>query len=101
MFEIKKKENESVQELSNKFMKAYNAIPSEFKPPPGTAQLQYAKAFNSEFTLWLSEIRSVSLPYMLKYCIEVEMNLTASRDKGREGGRRRKTKQKYPPTSSL
>ena len=43
--------SESVQEFSDRFIKIYNNIPSESKPPPGVAQLQYAKYFDSEFTL--------------------------------------------------
>jgi len=46
---------ESVQEFSDRFMKVYSAIPTQFKPPPGSAQLQYAEAFDSEFTLLLCE----------------------------------------------
>ena len=35
----RREENESVQEFSDRFMKIYNAIPYDFKPPPGVAQL--------------------------------------------------------------
>ena len=58
---MKRGESESFQEFSDRFMKVYNAIPSQFKPPLVFAQLQYAEAFDSEFTLWLSERRSASL----------------------------------------
>ena len=51
-------------------MKTYNAIPTQFKPPPSSAQLHYDEAFDSEFTLWLSERISTSLEDMLKYSID-------------------------------
>ena len=71
-------------------MKTYNSIPTQFKPPPGSAQLQYVEAFDSEFTLLLSERRSTSLTDTIKDSIEVEVNLTSARMKKRdEGGWRR------------
>ena len=66
------------------FIKVYNVIPTQFKPPPGAAQLQCVEAFDSDFSLWLSKIRSVSLADMMYDVIEVEINLTATREKGRK-----------------
>ena len=71
-------------------MKVYNYIPSQFKPPIGSAQLQYAESFDGEFSLWLSEIRSTSLEAMMKDTIEVEVNLTAARKNKRDEGEWRK-----------
>ena len=62
-------------------MEVYNAIPSQFKPPPRAAQLQYAEYFYNECTLWLSERRSASLTNIMKDSIEVEINLTAAKEK--------------------
>ena len=67
-------------------MKVYNSIPSQFKPPIGSAQLQFFEAFDGEFSLWLSERRSASLEDMMKHSIEVEVNLTPARKKKREEG---------------
>ena len=67
-------------------MKVYNSIPSQFKPPIVSSQLQYAEALDGEFYLWLSERRSASLVAMVKYSIEVEVNLVAARKKKREKG---------------
>ena len=53
---------------------------------PGSSQLQYVEAFDSEFTLLLSERRSTSLADMMKDAIEVEVNLAASRNKKRDEG---------------
>jgi len=36
---MRRKESESIQEFSDRFMKIYSAIPAQFKPPPGSAQL--------------------------------------------------------------
>ena len=67
-------------------MKVYHAIPSEFEPPLGSSQLQYAKEFDSEFTLWLSERILASMDDMMNDSIEVEINLIAAREKRREEG---------------
>ena len=66
---MRRKESEFVQEFSNKFMKVYNSTPTQFKPPLGSAQLQYVEAYDSEFTLWLSERTSTSLVDMMKDAI--------------------------------
>ena len=65
-------------------MKVYNSIPSQYKPPIGSAQLYYVEAFDSEFTLWLSERRSTSLADMMEDNIEAEVNLNAARKKKRD-----------------
>ena len=56
------------------------------KPPIGSTQLHYVEAFDSDFTLWLSERRSTSLEAMMKDAIEVEVNLTATRNNKRDEG---------------
>ena len=66
---MKKKDGESVQEFFDRFMKVYNAIPSHFKPPAGSSQLQFVESFDSEFTLWLSKIKSTSLTDMMNDAI--------------------------------
>jgi len=67
-------------------MKVYNAIPTQFKPPPGSAQLQYVEAFDSEFTLLLCERKSVSFIDMMNYAVGVEVNLMSARRKKRDEG---------------
>ena len=67
-------------------MKVYSAIPTQFKPPLGSAQLQYAEAFENEFTLLLCERKSTSLDDMMNEAIEVEVNLTSARRKKIEEG---------------
>ena len=52
-------------------MKVYNSIPSQFNPPPDSSQLQYVEAFDSDFTLLLSERISASLANMMNDVIEV------------------------------
>ena len=78
---MKRRESESFQEFSDRFMKVYNSITAQFKPPIGSAQLQYVEAFDNEFTLWLSERILASLAAMMKDAKEVEVNLKASRKK--------------------
>jgi hypothetical protein len=75
---MKRSPDETVQEFSAKFMKIYNAIPDEVKPPPKAAQLRYVDSFESDFTLLLRERRSATLDDMMTDAIEVEVNLMAS-----------------------
>jgi hypothetical protein len=75
---IKRSPNETVQEFSTRFMKVYNSIPTEVKPPPGAAQLRYVDSFDSDFALLLRERRSNTLDDMMSDAIEVEVNLMAS-----------------------
>ena len=75
---LRREPNESVQDLSSRFKKTYNAIPADVKPPPSVAKLHYANAFSSEFTLLLRERRSVSLEDMMDDATKVEVNLSAS-----------------------
>ena len=83
-YSIRREESESVQDFSDRFMELYNTIPPGFKPPLGTAQEYYIESFYREFSLSLSEKRSVSLEDMMRDAIEVEINLTTAREKGRE-----------------
>jgi hypothetical protein len=55
---MKKAPEETVQEFSARFLKVYNSIPAEVKPPPGAAQLWYVDSFDSDFSLLLRERRS-------------------------------------------
>jgi hypothetical protein len=75
---MRRSPDETVQELSTRFMKVYNSIPIEVKPPPRDAQLRYVDSFESDFSLLLRERRSTSLDNMMNDAIEVEVNLMAS-----------------------
>ena len=67
-----------MQYFSTRFMRTYDSIPVDVKPPLGVAKLHYVDAFSSEFTLLLRERTYVSLIDMMDDSIEVEVNLTAS-----------------------
>ena len=67
-------------------MNIYNAIPAQLKPPSGFAQLQYDEAFDSEFTLLMSERRPSSLADIMGDGIEVEVSLTTVRKKKMDEG---------------
>jgi hypothetical protein len=69
---------ETFQEFSTKFMKVYNSIPDQVKPPPRAAQVHYVDAFKSEFSLLLRQRGSTSLNDMMNDEIELEVNLDAS-----------------------
>jgi hypothetical protein len=75
---MRKAPEETVHEFSAHFLKVYNSIPAEFKPPPGVAQLQYTDSFDSDFSLLLRERRSTSLDAIMSNVVEVEVNMMAS-----------------------
>ena len=52
-------------------MRIYDSILDHVKPCPGAAQLHYADAFDSDFSLTLRERRSISLFDMMNDVIEV------------------------------
>ena len=54
-----------MQYFSTRFIRTYDSIPTDVKPPPGVAKLHYVDAFSSEFTLLLRERRYVSLEDMM------------------------------------
>jgi hypothetical protein len=45
--------DEIVQDFPARFMKGYNSIPTELKPPLRAAQLRYVDSFESDFSLFL------------------------------------------------
>jgi hypothetical protein len=68
---MNKSSEEMVQELSACFLKVYNSIPAEVKPPPCAMQLQYANSFDNDFALLLRERRSSNLDSILSNAFEV------------------------------
>lgn len=74
---MRRSPDETVQEFSARFMKVYNSIPTEVKPPKA-AQLRYADSFDNDFALLLRERRPNSLDDMMSDATEVEVNLMAS-----------------------
>jgi hypothetical protein len=75
---MRRSPDEIVQEFSSRFMKVYNSIPTEVKPPPKVSQLRYVDSFESDFDFLLRERISTSLDDMMSDAIEVEVNLMAS-----------------------
>ena len=62
---LKRGPTEFVQDFSTRFMRTYDSIPVDVKPPPSASKLHYADAFSSEFTLLLRERRYVTLDDMI------------------------------------
>ena len=75
---LKKGGFESVHDLSSRFMRVYNSIPTDINPSPGTAKLHYVKSFDNDFALLLRERKSATLPTMFTDALEVESNIMAS-----------------------
>lgn len=88
-----------MQDFSTRFMRTYDSIPADVKPPPSATKLHYADAFSSEFTLLLRERRSVSLIDMMDDAIEVEVNLLAS-NKTKQKNETRRVKEEEPQAST-
>ena len=98
---MKRSLDETVQEFSTRFMKVYNAIPAEVKPPPRAVQLRYVDSFESDFALLLREQIYDTLYDMMTDAIEVEVNLMASRKiKDNFGRDMNKTQDKAQPSTS-
>ena len=88
-----------MQEFYARFMRTYDSISADVKPPPGATKLHYVDAFGSEFTLLLRERRSVSLLDMMDDSIEVEVNLTTS-NKTKQRNDIRRVKEEEPQGST-
>ena len=96
---LKRGMNESVQDFSARFMRTYESILANVKPPPWASKLHYVDAFDSEFTLLLREIRSTSLENMMQDSIEVEDNLSTSNKTKQRGDNRRVKEEAQTSTS--
>jgi hypothetical protein len=88
---LKRKEGESVSDLSKLFNKMYNKIPVEIKPSEASAKITYDSSFDHDLCLLLRERRPTSLDHMQDAALEVESNVLAvdrlrnkaDRDRGR------------------
>jgi hypothetical protein len=90
---------EFMQEFSTRFMRTYDSILADVKPPPGATKLHYVDDFSSEFTLLLRERRFVSLKDMMDDSIELEVNLIAS-NKTKQINETRRVKEEEPQAST-
>ena len=50
---LKRKEGESLIDLTKLLNKVYQKIPADVKPPETTAMITFANAFDAKFSLWL------------------------------------------------
>ena len=89
-----------MQYFSARFMKTYDSIPTDVKPPLGDTKFNYAQAFASDFMLLLRERRSSSLTYMMDAAIEVEVNLLASH-KTKQRNETKRVKEETQASTSL
>jgi hypothetical protein len=76
---LRRAPDETVQNFSKRFNKVYNSIPAHLKPPGALAQLRYAEAFDSDFSLLLRERESATLADMQNDAIKVEVNMLAAK----------------------
>jgi len=76
---LRRDRDETIQNFSKRFNKIYNSIPVHLKPPRALAQLRYAEAFDSDFSLLLKERDSATLADMQNDAIKVELNKIATK----------------------
>lgn len=58
---IKKRHNEYVTKLINRYNKLYNNLPGEIKPPQETTKVVFSREFESDFGFTLRERKSLTL----------------------------------------
>lgn len=75
---IKKKYDETIVEFFKRFNKLYNSLLVEIKPPPASAKITFAGAFESDFGFTLSKRRSPTLDQIQIDALEIEANLMAA-----------------------
>lgn len=76
---LRRAPDETIQNFSKRFNKIYNSIQTHLKPPRALAQLRYAEAFDSDFSLLLRERDSSTLADMKNDAIKVEVNMIAAK----------------------
>ena len=96
---LKRGPAEFVQDFFTRFMRTYDSIHVDVKPPLGASNIHYVDAFSSEFTLLLRKRRYVSLTNMMNDAIEVEVNLSTS-NKTKQKNETRRVKEEEPQTST-
>jgi hypothetical protein len=81
---LKRNPGETIHQFSARFNKVYHAIPTDIRPPPGSAHLHYPNAFNPKMTFQLRERNTATLEEMQKIAVEVEANLLNKRSNVRK-----------------
>jgi hypothetical protein len=72
---LKRKEGESVSNLSKIFNKMHNNITTEINPTKTFTKITYASSFDRDFCLLLRERRATSLAHMQYAALKVESNI--------------------------
>jgi len=75
---ITKKETGTIVDFNKRFNKVYNKIPIDIKPSQAAAKVNYAGAFEEDFTIMLRERRSSTLLIMQNDAIDIGGNMTTS-----------------------
>jgi hypothetical protein len=99
---LKRKEGESISDISKRFNKMYKKIPDEIKPTEAMSKISYASSFDYEFCLLLRERRSSSLVQMQDVALEVASNIISSdKLRGKSDRDRRKNRAESSTSNSL
>jgi len=94
---LRRAPDETIHNFLKRFNKVFNSIPTRLKPLEALAQLRYAEAFDSNFSLLLRERDSATLADMQNDAIKVEVNMVAAK-KSKMGKAKLKGEEK--PSSS-
>jgi hypothetical protein len=72
---LKIKEGDFVSNVSKRFNKMYNKIPSEINPTEASAKITYPSGFDLDFCLLLRERRDTSLDHMQDAALKAKSNV--------------------------
>lgn len=100
---LKKKNNESLEDFTKRFIKVCQKIPVEVKPLKTTTTITFANALDSKFALWLRAEKLKILVGMKEAAIGVHSNLMASNKlkiEGKAAKYKKKMKEEKQSSSS-
>lgn len=78
MYDVKKKENEIVQEFNIRFIKILKRISFDVNSPENTITLHYMDAFDTTFSFMLKEKKPVLLKDAMDKACEMEKHVSSS-----------------------
>lgn len=78
MYNVKKKENEDVQEFNIRFNKTLEKILDDVKPPEKTITLHFMDAFDATFSFMLKEKKPTSLKQTMDKAHEMEKHVPST-----------------------
>ena len=78
LYNLKREENETIQEFNIRFTNILERIPNDVKPPEKTITLHYMDAFDTTFNFMLKEKLIVSLKDAMDKARDMEKHVSSS-----------------------